>query len=248
MATQTSKPKNTKKEEEVEEVLTDVQETEGTPKPKGRFGVSTETKSKNLTPFQPTEEHPITLGTLVNVKTDVRKIKKTEEEVTVLVFEFKDVEKVRTHFHTEWRVDEGDKDEQVKMDGMNARIKHIYEEYQAFPTEGIGMNAESFDQFFEQVAEAFNTNGKDGTPIYKDIRVWIKVTYNLKSASKAQLGFPLSPNFIERYKEGKKPTLYVNKKYETLKQPEGASARSPLPTELGNQAALESDFPDFPKS
>ena len=133
----------------------------------GMFGITTETKSKNQIPFQPSEEYPITLGYLVNVKTDVRKIKKTDEDAAVLVFEFKDIEKVRTHYHIEWRLDPDDKDFKVKMDGMNARIKHLFEEYQAFPIEGIGTNAESFEDFFAQVAEAFNTSGKDETSIYK---------------------------------------------------------------------------------
>lgn len=206
------------------------------------FGITTETKSKNNTPFQPTDQNPITLGYLVDVKRDTRELKAGGSK-EVVVFEFRDIEKVRTHYHTEWELDPTDDDFETRMNGMKSRIKHIYEEFQAFPTNGIGATAQNFDEFFDAVITAFSTNGKEGTPIYKDIKIWVKVTYNIKSGAKAQLGFPLSPNFIERWREGKPTTLWVNKKYETLKQPESKAAAVGLPDNLAEQASGE--FPTF---
>lgn len=213
-----------------------------------KFGISQETKSKNQVPFQPTEQHPITKGYLVDVYPDTREMKKDKSTRQVLVFEFKDAEKIRTHYHTEWDLDPSDEDFQSRMDGLNSRIKHIYEEFAAFPVEGVGNKATNFEEFFAAVAEAFNKNGKDGTPIYKDVLIWIKVSYNVSGGAKAQLGFPLFPNFIEKYRQGKDTTLWLNKKYETLKQPEPlrrGNAPSEFPAEAGAEAA-DTPFPRFP--
>lgn len=206
------------------------------------FGVTVETKSKNTTPFNP----GFSKGYLTSVKKEV--IGKTEK-FTVLTFVFKDVESVKTHRHSEFMVKAGDKDFDKKMNGLNVRLKHIYEGFAKFPDGGIGVGAKSFEEFFDKVSDAFE-KGANGKPIYQkheegkpsaSTLVWLKLTYDRKD----NLGFPLSPNFIERIGESNQTqpkTLNIDKKYDRLEQANNtASSASPM---MGNTGMVGGDKVD----
>ena len=172
-------------------------------------------------PFQPSELKPITQGYLVEVSSEDRTLK-DETKKDVLAFKFVDIEKKRVHTHVEWELEEDDKFES-KLEAMQSRIKHIFEAFAPFPDNGIGNKAKNMKEFFNEVAEAFNTTGNAGSPVYVNKPVHIKVAYSLKYA-KAGLQLPYSPNFIEPVVSGKATTLAINKKYETLTQPTSTSA------------------------
>lgn len=187
------------------------------------FGISTETKSKNSTPFNP----GITKGILTDVKKE--EVGKTDKYL-VLTFTFKDVEGNRTYRHSEFTVKSTDDKKDVKVNGLNVRIKHIYEAFAPFPATGLGMGATSWDQFFGMVESAFNT-GNNGKPIYvreeaeKKIPVvtWLKLVYDKKD----NLTFPMFPNFIERITEANTnapKTIVIDKKFDRLEQSGGATA------------------------
>lgn len=186
------------------------------------FGITTETQSKNTTPFKVSTLHPFTKGFLASViKEEVGKT----EKYTVLTFIFKDAEGIRTYRHSEFAVNDTDPDKhKVKVNGLNVRIKHIYEAFTTFPITGIGVGASSWDDYFTKIALAFNT-GNNGKPIYQrlveektvNIGVWLKVIYDKKD----NLGFPLSPMFIERItadNQAEPKTLSIDKRYDRLEQ------------------------------
>lgn len=147
---------------------------------------------------------------------------------TVLSFTFLDHEGIKTFKHSEFLLDSTDPDYNKKLMGMNSRIKHIYEAYKPL-TVGIGVGAASFKEYLEKIAEAFNTGNEGGLPIYKtdkgqSILTWLKLAYYSK---KGNIGFPLSPNFIERITQANQAgpkTLTINKQYDNVDQPEKRQA------------------------
>lgn len=203
--------------------MTDTQETnnQGTElSPQEQFGVTAETKSKNTnTPFNP----GITKGILIKVeKEEVGK----ETKYTVLSFTFKDIEGNRTYKHTEFAVTSGDKIAERK-EGLNVRLKHIFEAFTTFPITGMGNGATSWADFFEKCSIAFNT-GNNGKPIFIreeaekkiPIVVYLKVVYSAKN-KKDDLGFPIFPNFIEKVtaeNTSAPKTIVIDKKFDRLEQ------------------------------
>jgi hypothetical protein len=208
--------------------MSEIQETQGTENNEMTFGVSADLKSKNLTPFNP----GINKAALIEVKRE--EVGKDAEKYLVLSFTFKDLEGNRTHKHSEFTVSNTDADRDKKINGMNVRLKHIYEAFAPFPQAGLGVGAKSWEDFFDKVATSFNT-GANGKPIfYREvedkkvpIHVFIKVSYQGK---KEKLGFPLSPNFIERAVEGQQSpkTIVIDKKYDKLEQSSNASVNTPV--------------------
>ena len=187
---------------------------------KGMFGVTVDTKSSNLIPFIPTEHDPIPMAFLRKVESTIRDVQ--GDDKNVLIFTFTDKDNKRTHQHTEWMLDRwtDDDDRDKKINALNARIKHIYEAFAEFPSDGIGLEAESWKDFFDAVATAFNTNGKEKTPIFSNVAVWLKIAVS-KNAVKKGLQIPYAPNFIEKVITNNgnivRTSLYINPKYETLK-------------------------------
>lgn len=193
------------------------------------FGVSADLKSKNLTPFNP----GISKAVLVEVKKE--EVGKDSEKYLVLSFTFKDLEGNRTYKHSEFVVKSTETDRDKKVNGLNVRLKHIYETFAPFPQEGLGVGAASWDDFFDKVATSFNT-GNSGKPIfYREvedkkvpIHIFIKIAYQGK---KEKLGFPLSPNFIERVVDANQQapkTIVIDKKYDKLEQSGNASTNTPI--------------------
>lgn len=185
------------------------------------FGVTTETKSSNITPFK----GGLHKGLLKEVK--VEEIGKKDKYI-VLSFLFTDFENIKTFKKSEFMVDQNDDKFEVKLNGFNSRIKHIWEAYAPFPTTGIGVGATDWKQYFEKIAESFN-KGNNGQPIFKKVEgdksslipVWLKLTYR---PNDGKLDFPLSPNFIERLKEtniSEPSTLIIDNNYDITVQPEG---------------------------
>lgn len=189
---------------------------------KPKFGVTSDTVSTNKVGY---DQGGIKKATLLDVvKEEVGK----DTKYTVLSFKFLDIEGVKTFTHSEFAIDENDQNFDKKMEGMNRRIKHIWEAFKKdLPTGGIGADAQSFDDFFNKVAVAFNTSGDGGTPIYKDKEgkgkpVFIKVAYY--SNKNNNVSFPLSPNFIEAMTTPAPKSLTINHQYDRIEQPKPTQA------------------------
>ncbi len=208
---------------------------------KSKFGITEETKSKNLVPFNVSTQHPINQGLLTKVA--LEEVKKKDETTThALMFYFEDASKERNHRETEWLLDETDAKFTGKLEALQSRIKHIYEEFAPFPKDGIGTGSATVMDFYKAIEIAFNTNGKDGSPIYTNVPVYIKLTWY-----KGNLKFPYSPNFIEKIrKDGEKlkPTnLVINPKYDVMDNDATSSGTS------GGAATVittNSSFEEFP--
>lgn len=220
-----------------------------TPAPTGglEIGIDENVKSHNRIPFIPTNENPITKGFLTEVKSETREVKngKNKGMRSILVFTFMDIRREKTHEHVEWEANPSDPNFGKIYKGMQERIKHIFTTYAPFPTDIKGFK--SFKEFFDRLTTAFNTGGAQGTPIYQGKPTWIKVIYSLNG--NGQLGFPLSPNFVELVVEGRATNLFINKQYETLEQPKGTARGSSLPGGGGASPDFANnpttDFPSF---
>lgn len=206
-----------------------------------KFGITEETKSKNLVPFKVTKEHPLNVGFLTKVIVEEIE-KKDQSKTNALVFYFTDEKNERSHREVEWILDETDAKFTDKLNALQSRIKHIYEEFAPFPKGGIGTKAKDMLEFLKEIEIAFNIN-KDGKAIFTNIPIWIKLTY-----WKGNLKFPYSPNFIEKVKvigdKRKETLLTVNPKYDKVENDADSSNK---PTELGivSDNSFQEDFPPF---
>lgn len=194
-----------------------------------KFGVTEETKDSNNVNYGKGGFHK---AILTEVKYEV--VGKDEnKKYNVLSFNFLDYEGVKSFKHSEFEIDANDPDFNKKLEGMNSRLKHIYTTFVPF-TKGLGIGATSFVDFFQKVAISFNTDNNGG-PIFKTdkggILVWIKLGYYGK---KGNIGFPLSPNFIERVGSDNKgtaianqtepKTLIIDNRYDKIEQPKTEAA------------------------
>lgn len=193
------------------------------------FGVTTDTKSKNSTPF--------TGGIHRAYITEIKKEEIGKDtKYNVLTFLVSDVEGIRTYRHSEFiptienarlfaKQGESEQDALNRMKNMlNVRIKHIWEAFAPFPASGVGVGAASWDDFFQKVSDAFNT-GREGKSIFtKDsgdkqipVSVWLKLVYNKKNS----ITMPMSPNFIEKITEATATTpktIVIDKKFDKIEQ------------------------------
>lgn len=200
------------------------------------FGISKETVSTGITPMI----GGIQKAVLTKVKKE--EVGKGDTKYIILSFSFKDTENIKSFKHSEFIIDITDEKYATKLNGFNARIKHIYEQYQPVSEEGIGNGATSFEDYFDKIEDAFNT-GKIGKPIYlkddgKHIAVWIKVTYDRKN----NLQLPLFVPFIETINEGnitKSKTLVIDIKYDKTEQVKSAPQGNLMG---GNQVSKEDDL------
>lgn len=189
-----------------------------------KFGITKETRTASATPilvakkvednatFPNGWEFPI--AKLVQVVSKENHEKRDGGLTDTLQFIFVDKDK-RQYIHTEYKVDDGDEKAQVKLEGMASRIGHIYESiFGKVPENGLGTDAETFIDFFRAVETAFNSKiinkgeGENATKVkqYTQVFLYIKLTYY-----KNRLGFPLSPNFLEKVVQGKAClTLKIN--------------------------------------
>lgn len=187
------------------------------------FGVSSETQSSNRVSYDVGGMKRATLTAVASEEVG------KDTKYKVLSFKFMDIEGIKTFTHSEFVIDSTDENYQKKMQGMNSRIKHIWEAFAKFPSTGVGMGATSFEDFFAKVAAAFNTGGENGTPIFKEKDgkgklVWLKLAYY---GAKGNIGFPLSPNFIEGIGQNNAAipkTLTINNKYDKVEQPKPGQA------------------------
>lgn len=208
------------------------------------FGVTAETKSRNSVSLSGG------FNKVVLTKVQVEEVGKTNKFV-VLSFNFIDLEGNKSYKHSEFIPDKSKDSYDKAKNGFNVRIKHIYETYAAFPQEGLGRAAKSWQELFNMIANAFNTNN-GGAPVYQlkkedkmvTIPVWIKNTYSTKGA----LQFPLSPNFIEKItgdSQAQPKTLSIDKRYDTITQPDvnNGSNNSPIMGGVvGGAGTSASDF------
>lgn len=209
-----------------------------------KFGITEETKSKNLVPFNVTTQHPINTGLLTKVV--LEEVKKKDETTThALMFYFEDASKERNHRETEWLLDETDAKFNTKLEALQSRIKHIYEEFAPFPKDGIGTGSANIMDFYKAIETAFNKNGKDGGAIFTGVPIYLKLTWY-----KGNLKFPYSPNFIEKIRKddkgNMKPTnLVINPKYDTMDN-DAASSTTPAGGGITADNSFAEDFPQFP--
>ena len=213
------------------------------------FGISEDLQSGNAIPFK----SGIQKGLLIGVKGYNKLSKKGDKNYDVLEFKFVSLDNVATYSKVEFAV-EREKDVKNGVKGgkekaVNVRIKHIYEAYKdfaPFPKDGLGHGATSWLNYFERIATAFNTGGKDSTPIFKTegkyIPIWLKFTY-----FNNDLGLPYSPNFIEVIKEGKDTNLVIDIKFDQVNQTE-VKKPAGMDTNLGGTSfASNDDFNEFLK-
>ncbi len=179
----------------------------------------------NPTTYFKSHSFPIAILEKVEFVPDqVTKDRQTEEETVqpVLKFTFKDTqnsEKKITSIY--YGIDEDDDKWDVKLEGLQKSIKHIFEE-----TVGADKFAEedfagsTFAELFENVANAFNKvvhtkPAKKGeeegapvvtVPVYTTVPCYIKLTYYNN-----RLGIPMYPNFLQR--------AYVSKATGTIQVP-----------------------------
>lgn len=212
------------------------------------FGITTETKSSNFTPLKvatkldtPDPRFPygwsFPIARLVNVVANPEYETKNGKKA-VIQFIFKD-RNGSQYTHIEWEQDPTDVKIKEKMDGLNVRIKHIYTTvFGNFPEQGIGANAKSFADFFDKVAKAFNEAVNEaGSKIYATKDLYYKVTYY-----NGNVGFPLSPNFLEEVKKDKPCNLNINLKYDKIDSTATASTNPMF--NIGGED-MPFDTPDF---
>lgn len=208
-------------------------------KPQG-FGITSDTKaSNNISMLPPHKGEPNSVfqsgwkfptANLVNIV--VKENFETKNgNTTVLQFIFKD-SKGRQYIHTEWAQDPTDEKYDVKMEGLNVRIKHMYMQFfPEFPSEGIGTKATSFAGYFTAIKEAFEANEN-----LSKISCFVKLTFY-----KGNLGFPLSPNFLQRVIKDKPCLLEINPKYDKVT---AEMSKPNVPGGIPGGAAGETDI-DF---
>lgn len=203
------------------------------------FGITKDTKAGNATKMlppikiAPTAKFPngyeFPKASLVNV------IAKDEYETKngktqVLQFVFRDAEG-RQHIRTEWAQDHTDAKYLKKMSSLNERVNHMYLSiYPALPEGGIGTDATSFFDYFQQLEKAFKVN-----PDLSKIKFYLKLVW-----FNGNLDFPYSPNFMEKVIKDKPCTLEVNLKYDTVEQT--APSASNIPGVGGASASDDIDF------
>lgn len=211
---------------------------------KSKFGITEETKSKNTVPLKVTSLHPI--NSVLMTKVAFEDIKKKDETTTkAIVFYFEDASKERSHREAEWILDETDLKFNNKLEAFQSRIKHIYDEFAPFPKDGIGKDALNLEEFYSAIEKAFNTNGKDGQPIFTNVPCYLKLVYY-----KGNLKFPYAPNFIEkiRYDDKKNiklTNLVINPKYDIV---DNDAVTSNTTTTINNSSEFTEDtnFDSFP--
>jgi len=217
---------------------------------KGMFGITTETKDTNNAPLlvaTKVENNPqypsgwkFPIAYLVNIISTPEYEKKDGSTASILQFVFKDKDN-RQHIHTEWEIDGGDAKFKEKKDGLDSRIKHIYTSiYPQFPKEGFGTEATTWGEFFSEVKKAFSKTIGEGDDIklyYPTVPLYYKLTYY-----KARIGFPLSPNFLERVvKDKPMKLLTINSVWDKLAPTTGGGGGIPG---VGTGSSSE-DLPTF---
>lgn len=242
------------------------QSAKATAPKKGRFGVSKDQQGGSFVSipapiklpahtdqFKTGYEFPI--GRLVLVKFNPEKEVKSNgvpEPKPVLEFLFKDA-KDRQLTHIEFPIDDDDAKFDQKMEWLNQRLKHIWDEAigaQSFPDEGLGSNANNFAEFYEDVALQFNkvktSQEADAKTVYSQRPLYIKVVYN-----RNRLQFPLFPNFLQRAKNGDKLepviTLTVDPTRDNIepsKTVNAAAYTGGTDKDFGGGGISKDDFPD----
>lgn len=231
---------------------------------KGMFGITSETKETNATPFlvatkvEGDKQFPngwkFPTCTLVNVTANPAFEKSDKSVVAILDFVFVDADK-RRHIHREWEQDPLDANFDKKHEGLTVRINHIYKAiFPKLPEGGIGTGASNYAEFFEAVSLAFNTptvtikvdGGEDKkVKYYTQVLLYYKCTYY-----KTNFGFPLSPNFLERVVHGKPCLLLtINPAFDILEPTKkaipgipGMSGGTDMPDNLPDMGGYEAGY------
>lgn len=169
--------------------------------------IPTPSKLKETNP-QFTTGYSFPIARMVNVIFDpVKEVNSGGIKVPkpVLTFMFKDDEG-RQFSHAEFPIEDDDVKFDSKLEWMNQRIRHIWDETigaSKFPENGIGQEAENFSDFFKDVADTFNSavvgEGDKQVKLYATTPVYMKLVYNRNRTQ-----FPLFPNFVQRAKVGDK--------------------------------------------
>lgn len=225
---------------------------------KPMFGITKDTKANNVSPIRVAKkvendprfpsgwEFPI--ARLVNVIANPEFEKKDGSKVAIIDFVFKDVDG-RQYIHREWELETTDAKFSDKLEYMQIRIKHIFVTiFSKFPDNGIGGGAGNFKEFFNIVAQTFNSitttegEGEDAkkVKVYPKVSLYLKLTYYKKN-----LGFPLSPDFLEKVVKNQPcKILTINPVYDKLEPQMGANN---IPGAMGGGMTMEGsdELPTF---
>lgn len=172
-----------------------------------KLGVKTETVATTQIPFQVSTDNPFNKCILTKVEAKETEIKKGDSAGTkpiTLNLTFESADRTKRHTETFWPIKSDDAKFDEKFGWMEQRIKHVVEKYIDVTSDvANALSGDSFDEFFHNVANVFNT-GKAGKPIFKTdddkgIPMWLKLVYDKSN----RLQFPF-PNFLEKVGETNK--------------------------------------------
>lgn len=184
--------------------------------PKKKLGVTKETQSSSGLPIpapyraersnQFPNKYVFPIAKLVKVHYDPAKETKTGL-TPALTFVFVALGTPKKQFtHVEFPIDDTDVKFEAKAEWMNSRLKHFFDETVGANkfVEG-SMSGDTFEELFENVANAFNSltyksiplggSEEDAKvlPLFTKTQIYIKLTYN-----KSRLQFGLFPNLLQR--------------------------------------------------
>lgn len=185
----------------------------------GMFGMTKDVQSEGRVSFKGGIHRAI----IAEVKKTKKKNKAETEEYVILEVVFKDLEGLASHSDLNFAISTSDGKFKSKLETFNKHLKHIFETFFPFPTNGIGLTAKNFEEYIDALVTAFNTS-RDGKPIYMDkdgrhIPVWVKFVYDEKNYLKV----PTFPNFIELDKGEAPKKLQIDLKNDKIKQTEKSS-------------------------
>lgn len=180
-----------------------------------------------------------------------------KETIPTLEYLFKD-NKDRQFTHIEYPIDMTKDKAQDMIQWLNERVMHIWNEtlgINRLPESGIGVGANSFEEYFKAVADTFNSvkyqDGDKEKVLYPTIAIYVKLTYN-----QDRLQLPMFPNFIQRAVDDKnqprpQEILTINPNYDKLEPTERKKATNPYATSGGTNAEFGggdtgADYSSFP--
>lgn len=230
-------------------------------KPTRRRVIGKDTQGSNNIPFAVTKDNPFVIAKLVEVVVGESEEKKNP----YLLFHFTDKKGKQTYFHYENFNNEpiekksgGEISVEELNETQDRRIAHIFNTFMGTEAhsrvnegEGLGADADQTIEddkefakaFFEAIANSFNT-ARAGGPVFNDakgnpIYVWMRLVYN-----GGRLGFPLYPNFLDVFEQGR-PTYLRTGKSDVLTPPSKGGNRSEITVDNADEPADSGLPPGF---
>lgn len=192
------------------------------------FSLGKETKTKGRVSIEAPKKvgnsYVFPIAELTSVRTEVREKKDGSESYHCLIFSHQQIiptkeEAIVKEFDDViFPLDVEAKDAEDAFERLKQKIAHYYSTFTPIPDEGIVKEASSITEFYDKVAEAFNTH-RNGGPIFKKesgspIKYHLKLTYY---KNKLQTGIT---SFMDRVREGMPTELSVDLSRESISQVE----------------------------